>query len=154
LYQSLIAVQDFTKLSLTGVNQQCFCLCIYKIIDGKHVPFYYTFVAKDPEASNDSQFVITCWIKLVSMKAFDGVKELHVWSDGGPKHFKVTPLLILFSVLQQTLKCIVNYHFWASYHGSNVCDAMASQIKRSNTCWSYFKNMQDVFKPSRKGIKN
>ena len=81
---------------------------------------------------NDISFVIHSFRNFI-LPLLNGFKYLHIFNDGGPKHFKVSSLLYYFFTLQQLVPFQIFYHFFASYHGHSVCDSAASQFKRQVT---------------------
>ena len=58
------------------------------------------------------------------------INTLHIWSDGGPKHFKISSCIYYFSTLRHKHNINISYHFYQSYHGHNGCDASASHAKK------------------------
>lgn len=58
------------------------------------------------------------------------IKTIEVWSDGGPKHFKMKECMYYFSTLQHRYNTTITYNFYQSYHGHNSCDAAASHAKK------------------------
>ena len=65
------------------------------------------------------------------MPLFENFREVEVWSDGGPKHFKVSSLIYYFFSLQQQTNRKITYNFFAWYHGHSACDSAASHVKRA-----------------------
>ena len=85
----------------------------------------------DVGVKNDISFVIHCFENVV-LPLMWRYERVIIFSDGGPKHFKVSSLLYYFYSLQKLYpRFHFSYHFFASYHGHSVCDAAASQFKRS-----------------------
>jgi len=60
---------------------------------------------------------------------FNNFDEISIWSDGGPKHFKITACMSLFSFLQSHSKKKIVYNFFESHHGHSVCDGVAKHAK-------------------------
>jgi hypothetical protein len=88
---------------------------------------YFHYIA-EPKTSNDVHFVAEVFTNhiLPRIKRF---KNAHIFSDGGPKHFKISSLLHHISQAVSKLDTLVHYHFYASYHGHGICDAAASHAK-------------------------
>ena len=79
---------------------------------------------------NDISFVVGAWLSLFKSNWFNGASTVKVWSDGGPKHFKISANMKFFMAIQQAtpeVKWI--YNFFASYHGCSICDGVAAQAK-------------------------
>jgi hypothetical protein len=126
----VIVVQDFTKIDISSSSRQCFCICIYSKEEEKIKRRYLTFLGATQKVKNDIRFVVSSWLRLISQEFFQSFENIQIWSDGGPKHFKITAALIFFCVLQLETKKKFTYNFFTSYHGHSVCDAMASHIKK------------------------
>lgn len=60
-----------------------------------------------------------------------GFEKLIIFSDGGPKHFKMTGTLSFFCFLRNELAIDLEYHFYESNHGHSICDAVASHAKKA-----------------------
>jgi hypothetical protein len=101
-----VVVHDFTNLSLnSNISLQCFCVCIYKNDStGTVHRKYRAFVAQDKSVVNDINFVSKAYTRLQDEGVFNNFDELHFWSDGGPKHFKITAMLVLFANLQENIR--------------------------------------------------
>jgi hypothetical protein len=56
---------------------------------------------------------------------------MELFSDGGPKHFKITGTMSFVCHLSAFLNIPIIYHFFETNHGHSVCDAAASQAKGS-----------------------
>ena len=51
-----------------------------------------------------------------------GFRGLHIFSDGGPKHFKLRRTIFYIWELCQELNIPIRYHFFCSCHGKCECD--------------------------------
>ena len=59
---------------------------------------------------------------------------VNIWSDGGPKHFKISSNMKFLATLQHYYKNIDwTYNFFPPYHGCSVCDGAAAQAKKKVT---------------------
>jgi hypothetical protein len=126
----VMVVQDFTNISLSKGNRQCLCFCLYYSYEDKIKANYITYTAPDQDTKNDIRFVVGAWKKLI-LDYLLGFESILIWSDGGPKHFKITACMIFFAAIQTSLVGKkVEYHFFPSYHGHSVCDGMASHLKK------------------------
>ena len=48
--------------------------------------------------------------------------RLYIFSDGASKHFKNRKTLAVIRNLARTLRIVIVYYFWCSYHGKGRCD--------------------------------
>ena len=55
-----------------------------------------------------------------------------IWSDGGPKHFKCSSSVLMYSALHhEYLRHLdFSYNFFFAYHGANICDGHAGAAKK------------------------
>jgi len=89
------------------------------------------FVGNTTE-KNDISFVVGCWKILLEENRFNEMETVIIWSDGGPKHFKISANICFILSLQQAQPEINwSYNFFPSYHGCSVCDGAASHIKQA-----------------------
>lgn len=132
LPNTTLVVQDFTQLEpQTGFNQD-FIITIYSYdpnsTDNLHREYIH-FVAEDEK--NDKYFVVAVWEYLLASGKFDSASKLEIWSDGGSKHFKLSPIMYYFSTIKSRFHYSVSYNFFESHHGHNACDAAASHAKKA-----------------------
>jgi hypothetical protein len=79
---------------------------------------------------NDISFVIGAWMALFDTNWFNNVDDVKIWSDGGPKHFKISSnMKFLLAIQQKKLNIQWEYNFFAPYHGCSICDGVAAQAK-------------------------
>jgi hypothetical protein len=128
-----LVTQDFTQIQYDGGFTQDLIICIYTYnneeADGLQ-RVYRHFVGKSDD-QNGVSFVIGCWKVLLDEKRLDEVQKVNIWSDGGPKHFKISSnIKFLLSLQQARPHQAWSYNFFPSYHGCSVCDAAASHIKQ------------------------
>jgi hypothetical protein len=126
----ILVVQDFTCVEFSSSNRQVMCICLYTKEEEEIISRYITFVAKSSDDKNDIKFVVAAWIQMVLQGIFEPYKSIEIWSDGGPKHFKITASIVFFGTLQNYFNKKITYNFFTSYHGHSVCDTMASHMKR------------------------
>ena len=92
-------------------------------------PIYYHFFGEGG-LKNDICFVAEVFFNhlVPKLMVYD---EILFWTDGGPKHFKISPLIKLIHKLSnnQLKNKKISHHFFASYHGHSICDAAAAHIK-------------------------
>lgn len=128
-----LVTQDFTQITYDGGFSQDLIICIYT-----HNPtgkdgldrYYRHFVGSSTD-KNDVSFVVGCWKVVMEEKRLDRMESVKIWSDGGPKHFKISANIRFLLSLQQARPDIEwSYNFFPSYHGCSVCDAAASHIKQ------------------------
>jgi hypothetical protein len=122
-----VIVQDFTQLELASTIVQDLIISIYNTPD--EPPTNFHFIAPNSSVHNDIVFVMNAWIQLLNLEILP-YSHIEIWSDGGPKHFKISSCMYFFSVLQVIFpKKEISYNFFTSNHGHGVCDAAASHIK-------------------------
>ena len=94
------------------------------------------------QESNDHIFFRRVFLNIFSLdlvnQGADGVRPhwIEIWSDGGPKHFKIRRSIFFVCVeLKQRHPWLkrVTWAFFASHHGKSVNDAHAAVVKR--TLW-------------------
>lgn len=90
---------------------------------------YYHFVG-EKDTKNNVCFVRGAWEKFRRLPEHKDIKYVIVWSDGGPKHFKLTEGLFYFSCISTPTFRINSYNFFGAYHGQSGCDAAAFCGKR------------------------
>ena len=92
---------------------------------------YRHFIGKT-DTKNDISFVVGAWKVLLEQNAFDGMENINIWSDGEPKHFKISTNM-RFVVTLQKARTDINwsYNFFSAYHECSVCDAAASHTKKA-----------------------
>eukprot|EP00808_Paulinella_micropora_P025774 g9986.t1 len=67
--------------------------------------------------------------KIVAEKANSTLRGVDIFSDGGPNHFKISSTIAFFSTLKAKYNLIrLRWFFFASYHGSSLCDGHAAVI--------------------------
>ncbi len=81
--------------------------------------------------SNDIYFVVNAWETLLQQIEFLSCTSLYIFSDGGPKHYKCSSNMALWSLISQQKRIKVEYHFYASYHGYGAGDAAIMHVKRA-----------------------
>jgi hypothetical protein len=60
---------------------------------------YRYFVGKS-ENKNDISFVVGAWKVLLEENTFQSITTVNIWSDGGPKHFKISSNMKFLATLQ------------------------------------------------------
>ena len=61
---------------------------------------YYHLVGKPGDVNNIS-FVAGCWGSLIEKGFLSNMDTIKVWSDNGPKHFKISANLRVFQAIQK-----------------------------------------------------
>jgi hypothetical protein len=127
-----LITQDFTQITFEGGFVQDLIICIYtydsSVSDG--LKRIYRHFIGDTATKNDISFVVGCWRDLLDENWFDKMKCVKIWSDGGPKHFKISAnIKFLLSLQHKEDKIDWEYNFFPAYHGWNICDGVASQAK-------------------------
>ena len=130
----VLCVQDFTQIELSPSGfLQDLIIVVYRrpIAGGDLNRTYHHYVGKKSQ-SNDFHFVKGCWEDLLSKMNLKNNSTLHIWSDGGRKHFKQSGHVRFWGETQESLRpknITIQYHFYASHHGHNACDAVAAHAK-------------------------
>lgn len=122
-------------------NRQDFIIVLYEPTEknAKGVKSTVYHFIGEPKQKNVSEFVIGCWLQLDILRPGCWENEkMFIFSDGGPKHFRVSKLLAFFCLERQrhTIPSSgkhpsVFYHVFAPYHGHNICDVSAAQAKEA-----------------------
>ena len=135
LQDTILVLQDFTQLSKqSGFNQDLIITIIGYDPSSKDKlrTTFHHFIADDEK--NNIYFVFAVWEYILGstkiQQATTPVKNIVVWSDGGPKHFKVSDTLFYFSTIKKRYNINISYNFYESHHGHNACDAAAAHAKR------------------------
>lgn len=132
--EEIIIVQDFTQLQVQGTFYQDLIIAAYfynENVVGRLACEVTHYVASSSREKNDVNFVIRAWANLIISGYFDNYKMITVFSDGAGKHFKATSMMTFMGWLKKTLKVELEYNFFESNHGHNVCDAAAAAAKRA-----------------------
>ena len=74
-------------------------VCVYYKEKGETKCEIFNFLAKTKE-KEDFYFLREAWIALLDTPLMKRFKNIKIFSDGGPKHFKIRKSLYLFSLLQ------------------------------------------------------
>ena len=101
--KAILITQDFTQLELEGSFVQDLIICKYSHKKGAKDGLereYVHFVGKIG-TKNDISFVVGSWMVLLQSNWFDGIEDIYIWSDGGPKHFKISSNMKFLLALQQ-----------------------------------------------------
>ena len=176
---SAIAIQDFTQIDLESgfVQDEIVCLYIYCPTSKDKIMRLYFDVVGEKELKNGIAFVIHAWLKLFSLPEFQRITHLYIWSDGGPKHYKISANILFWAVMQVLTKKslqkslhinlilqmlypqkFICYNFFASNHGHSVCDGLAKHGKERLTRLRCEENERienhEVIVRALNGIKN
>jgi len=129
-----LVTQDFTQITYEGGFTQDLIICIYTYnsLEKDGLQQTYRHFVGQTSSKNDISFVVGCWKVLLEEKWMDGMTQVNIWSDGGPKHFKISAnIRFLLSLQHSQLDRDWSYSFFPSYHGCSVCDGVASHIKQA-----------------------
>jgi hypothetical protein len=132
LEDCLICIQDFTQIPVQSTFYQNLIITFYKWNNENSTleHSFEHFIGSTPGEKNEVYCVSSVWQIIFTYSCFNECKKLIIWSDGGPKHFKLTANLYFFSICSQQLKFEIEYHFFPSYHGHSSCDAAAAHSKK------------------------
>jgi hypothetical protein len=61
----------------------------------------FLYINECTGVTNDVNFVAGVWQDLMAHDYFTGIRTIHIWSDGGPHHFRVSANMWIFTQLQQ-----------------------------------------------------
>ena len=123
---AIVVILDFTAIDVITHHFNDLIITVYTKSGHK----FYHYVGEIGR-KNDVGFVISCLKDLAPL--ISEFNQAHLWSDGGPKHFKVSSLMNFMIDLQAATSTTITYHFFVSYHGHSSCDAAAGHIKRQLT---------------------
>lgn len=128
----LLLIMDFTDIQINSLSYQDLIVVYYEKEENEILPKYQHYIGTDGE-KNDIVFVRAVLNHLKTKVLTSKYKLISIWTDGGPKHFKITALQRYFLILQKTLgtNTKIRYNYFASYHGCNACDALAAHAKAS-----------------------
>ena len=124
-YDSVFVVMDFTTIDFVTHHFNDLIITIY-------FPSFiqYLHFIGEVGVKNDVSFVIYVFENYL-ISRLNHFANVSIWSDGGPKHFKVSSLSgYLYEKQQQHSHVNFSYNFFGSYHGHSVCDAVAAHAKR------------------------
>lgn len=129
----VMIVQDFTYHDYVQLGYQD--LVVVFIWKDKHGDEHTTtrhYIANQGD-KNDVLFSIHAWEKLAADPRVAG-KNVFVWSDNGPKHFKCTAYITYMMMWAwrhaKRSKRGLRLSFFAPYHGASVADRGAAVVKR------------------------
>lgn len=131
----LVALQDFTTLPLEKGHTHDLVVVVYQYdrsMPGDLRRHYLHILPDNPKRTNNVAYVRSAWNKLLNTPPFSTATSLSIWSDGGPKHFKVGNQMQFWCDVQRAFaqRLRVSYHFFPSYHGESACDAEAHHMKQ------------------------
>eukprot|EP00733_Pompholyxophrys_punicea_P001470 Pompholyxophrys_punicea_v1_NODE_748_length_1356_cov_6.819508.p1 type:complete len:216 gc:universal NODE_748_length_1356_cov_6.819508:508-1155(+) len=128
----LLCGQDFTQVDVQDTFYQDLIIVIYSNKNKPEAsPDYFHYVSQSGD-KNDINFVMSAWLNLWDDQKegiFKERKKLIIFSDGGPKHFKISGCVNFFALFQRQTGLQIEYNFYESYHGHSVCDAAAAHLK-------------------------
>jgi hypothetical protein len=131
----VLVIQDFSQIQIGNCGfYQDLVICFYFYdpysID-KLGRKYFHFVGKAKQKHHEG-FVYAVWEYMLNNKYFEKFinGEIHIWSDGGPKHFKLTSRIYNFHLLAiHYTQFTFIYNYFPSYHGHGICDTVVAQAK-------------------------
>jgi hypothetical protein len=98
----------------------------------------YDFICDNPgKQKNDVNYLVAAMRAAITRGFFDAFGQLHLFSDGGPKHFKNVYAMNAMSALIAEWPLLragrtaptVTWNFLASYHGHSLADSHAGVAK-------------------------
>jgi hypothetical protein len=66
-----------------------------------------------PKEKDDFFDLRSAWLELLALPFFDDFKKITIWSDGGPKHFKIRKSLYLFSLIDSSYPQEFEWNFFS-----------------------------------------
>ena len=99
---------------------------------------------------DDYCYVKAAWLHLLNNETiFDNMKIIHIFSDGGPKHFKIRKSLFMLSLLNAYYPQTFRWHFFQSCHGKGPCDGHTGMLnmllKREVLQGGFLQTDRDLF---------
>jgi len=83
------------------------------------------------QEKDDFGYLRSAWMFLLNeLSFFDHFQKIIIFSDGGPKHFKIRKSLYLFSLISACYNQEFEWNFFQSCHGKGPCDAHVGYLKR------------------------
>lgn len=151
---SVVVVQDFTQVKYESGFSQDLIICIYRydVIRGLSSEYHH-FVGEIGD-KNNIQFVVGVWCYMIKNGFFNKNKKIKIWSDTGPKHFRITSEIILYHIIQSKCGFEIIRNYFAPYHGKCVCDAAAAHIKIAITNNDGFLFTPEQIRNIANGITN
>jgi len=114
IWQQVLVLQDFTQLQVQGTFYQDLIIGFYCFFDPARVTRlekqYFHFIAPARNTKNDIKFVMGFGKEMIQMNLFAGFNKNLIFSDGGPKHFKLSGTINFFGFLQNSLGSEIEYH--------------------------------------------
>src|SRR4051794_25939284 len=111
-----------------NIFSESILLMLILYVGNQLVWYYFDFLVENE--NNDFPVVHKVWDILITHPILEKIEKLILWSDGGPKHFKISKNLYYLSTIKHTYNKEVIYNFFTSYHGHSLCDAHAGVSKR------------------------
>jgi len=114
----LLIVQDFSKHYTETEKVNDFVMVFHWKNASREIRWkYLDFLSTEKQTFS---FVRAVWLYLFDQtEELKNFRELLIWSDGGPQHFKIKKTTNFFSYLRQKYKSI-EYHFFASNCGHSM----------------------------------
>ncbi len=128
----LLVVMDFGQFNVMDKGEasgnrfaDLVFVLYWRGVDGQLEHEYYDCVAQEGDELRNKKttnFVQTAFLLLHAQNRFEGVRQLFVWSDCGPQHFRVSNTLYFFRLFGRVAGIQVTVFFFFPYHGHNPCD--------------------------------
>ena len=126
----VLLVMDFTAYGIPYAKSQFLYLndLIITIYEngGKHNWINYVSTSENKQMYF---YVEGSLYDLFSTYLQQNISKIYIFSDGGPKHFKINKTINFFHYLAKYFNIKIEYHFFESYHGASLCDAHAGHVK-------------------------
>eukprot|EP00734_Pompholyxophrys_sp_LG126_P000261 Pompholyxophrys_sp_v1_NODE_77_length_2346_cov_4.460733.p2 type:complete len:140 gc:universal NODE_77_length_2346_cov_4.460733:772-1191(+) len=104
----VVIFHDFTQVQVQNTFFQDLILVIY-LAGGRLKYFHY--VGETSNTKNNINFVTAAWHNLLTTKnVFDGMRRVVIWSDGGPKHFRISACMQFFNFLKKNVLLDFQYN--------------------------------------------
>ena len=157
---AIIVSMDFSKFDLSAKCESVECHIIVlrygptlakKVVPiiGESQPInglfrtYVNIFGVTSESKHNPDFVYHSWQKVITkfLDLFQACQSVFFFCDGGSHHYKSRHGFYAFATIAKELRSImrggsnlfpdVSFHFHASYHGSDICDCVASIDKKA-----------------------
>eukprot|EP00733_Pompholyxophrys_punicea_P000790 Pompholyxophrys_punicea_v1_NODE_289_length_2364_cov_36.367259.p1 type:complete len:348 gc:universal NODE_289_length_2364_cov_36.367259:1215-172(-) len=124
-------------------------MVLYFKVNGILHHTFVDYISKIAE-KDDFLYVRSALLHLLNETTLlDNFKTVYLWSDGGPKHYKIRRTIFFLSILDNFYPQTFEWHFFPSCHGKGACDghvgvlkqALNRSVKNGNTLY----NEIDIF---------
>lgn len=135
-HDQLLLIIDFAKIYLDVASEhvvECFVIVAMRRVVDHITTCFFDFLCADPASrTNDFFYVTHVFDYLFTHRTIDLLqhrRNLIIWSDGGPHHFKTNFHINYLRMLAIDAGIHIQHHFFPSYHGHSLADGHAGTLK-------------------------